>query len=532
MGLSVLDVLRMPNMTNSVLLAGGDGLERSVRSVTVLDAPDALAWLSGHEFVLTSTYPLLAMQDRLDRFVEQLATRNVAALAVKLNRYLYRLPDNMIRRADELGLPIVSMDPTLAWIEVIHPIVAQSVAPAASGAPAARLPGMPAAGSSRQLADWLFTRTGKHGVILNAIEGDYAFSSRMTDRLARQLLATIADESLPARVVDATAGIMERIGLARVAYIELNIDGRFMGYAAISHDSADWQLGDLQALVEVRTALPATLLQQRAAASQRWQTEDEFIRHLIDPDSPGAVAEHMQRLGRELLGRTEGSFTIAIVEVNARHAFPVHEVNRLLRRRLSGTEHILGIVGMRRLAIVVPDTGRDSYEAETVARLLQGALRASDGHQPRYRCAIGISQGFPIVALDRAFRQAEQALDSLSAGAATTRTRIFEGRLPEALAPGRNRSGTADAFIADWIGPILSEPPERAAMLVNTLQCFLAHCGNHRRAARELGVHHNTVRYRIGLLEKLLRRPLLHPRLVFNHMLAVEMHRAASHPPS
>src|SRR5690606_21813204 len=107
------------------VIAGAEGLGRQLNSVTVLDAPDAVSWLKGHELVLTSTFPLMRRRQQLDRMVEDMAARGVAGLGVKLNRFMTELPPAMLRRADDQKLPILSLPMEIAWIDVINPIFAQ-----------------------------------------------------------------------------------------------------------------------------------------------------------------------------------------------------------------------------------------------------------------------------------------------------------------------------------------------------------------------------------------------------------------------
>src|SRR5690606_26336901 len=120
--LTVEDVLQLDVLREAQVIAGREGLGRSVGSVTVLDAPDAALWLRGQELALTSTFPLTKRRSGLKSLVDELVSRNVAGLGVKLHRYMTELPPAFIARADELAFPVIVVPDQVAWIEIINPI--------------------------------------------------------------------------------------------------------------------------------------------------------------------------------------------------------------------------------------------------------------------------------------------------------------------------------------------------------------------------------------------------------------------------
>jgi hypothetical protein len=63
------------------------------------------------------------------------------------------------------------------------------------------------------------------------------------------------------------------------------------------------------------------------------------------------------------------------------------------------------------------------------------------------------------------------------------------------------------AFVIHNLGP-LAEPGETNARLAETTRAYLDAGGSHGRAANRLGIHENTVRYRVRQVEDLLDRPI------------------------
>jgi PucR C-terminal helix-turn-helix domain/GGDEF-like domain len=103
----------------------------------------------------------------------------------------------------------------------------------------------------------------------------------------------------------------------------------------------------------------------------------------------------------------------------------------------------------------------------------------------------------------RGVRQAEQAIDlGLRLGRAGQPVR-YDGlgiyRLLCTIGDMRQLMG----FARDVLGPLLDYDTERRTELVRTLSVYLHHHGSHKRSARMLHLHTNTVAYRVTRIEEI-----------------------------
>src|SRR4051812_49555099 len=106
-GVAVGEVLGVSTLAGARLIAGERGLGRIVQRLNVMEVPDVLAWVKPHELLLTTGYPLRNTPQSLAHLVADLDERGLAAIAVKLGRYLDDLPDEMLEQADDLGFPLI-----------------------------------------------------------------------------------------------------------------------------------------------------------------------------------------------------------------------------------------------------------------------------------------------------------------------------------------------------------------------------------------------------------------------------------------
>lgn len=124
-GISVAEVLALPTLAGATVLAGSAGLGRMVRFVNIMEVPDVLPWTKADELLLTTGYPLRATPDALDEFVAALDQRGLAGLAIKLGRYIEELPPAMLASAEELGFPVVQVPDGVGFDEIINQILTE-----------------------------------------------------------------------------------------------------------------------------------------------------------------------------------------------------------------------------------------------------------------------------------------------------------------------------------------------------------------------------------------------------------------------
>jgi purine catabolism regulator len=122
-GLSLADVLRTPSLRDARVLAGRSGLDRVVQRLDVVELPDGLTHAAQHELLLTSRALLPPSGDALTDLVTRLDARGVAGLAVRPAHDLDRLPDEAVRRADELGFPLVLLPATARFDDVLDQVL-------------------------------------------------------------------------------------------------------------------------------------------------------------------------------------------------------------------------------------------------------------------------------------------------------------------------------------------------------------------------------------------------------------------------
>lgn len=116
---TITDLLGLPALQGSQIAAGRAGMSRVITAVNVMEVPDIESFVRPGDLLLTTAYPLRDRVEDMPRLIETLHARGLAALAVKLGRYLDYLPTDALQRADALAFPVLVVPDNLSFNEVI-----------------------------------------------------------------------------------------------------------------------------------------------------------------------------------------------------------------------------------------------------------------------------------------------------------------------------------------------------------------------------------------------------------------------------
>ena len=124
LGLRVREVLGASSLAGAQVLAGADGLDRVVRRLNVMEVPDILPWVKPHELLLTTGLPAARRPGRAGRAGRRRSTTaGLAALAIKLHRYLDEIPPEMLAEADRRGFPIIQFPDGVGFDDVLNEVL-------------------------------------------------------------------------------------------------------------------------------------------------------------------------------------------------------------------------------------------------------------------------------------------------------------------------------------------------------------------------------------------------------------------------
>ncbi|MFC0211923.1 PucR family transcriptional regulator [Paenibacillus chartarius] len=109
MYLTVEDALTIYPLSEGKLTAGRSGLNRIVKSVNVMDAPDITDWVRNGDILFTTAYLMKDDPAQGVRLLRKLAQKGAAGIGIKLGRFWASVPEDMLAEADRLGFPLIEL---------------------------------------------------------------------------------------------------------------------------------------------------------------------------------------------------------------------------------------------------------------------------------------------------------------------------------------------------------------------------------------------------------------------------------------
>lgn len=125
MSITVKEALNVGKLNKGKVIAGRDGLDRIIKYVDILEVPEAVYWFREKVLMFTTGYAIKEKPDIQVKLIEELAKKGAAGLVIKKNRFLKKIPQEMIDKANTLKLPIILIPSDIPYIEITHPILSE-----------------------------------------------------------------------------------------------------------------------------------------------------------------------------------------------------------------------------------------------------------------------------------------------------------------------------------------------------------------------------------------------------------------------
>lgn len=117
--LTVEDLLHLDELKGITILAGEKNIKNQILQVNIMENPDAFDWLTPGEMLLTTGFIFKDDEAMQKRLIRDLAKMNCSALGFKLQRYFDEIPESMVKLANKVNLPILSIPYDYNFTEII-----------------------------------------------------------------------------------------------------------------------------------------------------------------------------------------------------------------------------------------------------------------------------------------------------------------------------------------------------------------------------------------------------------------------------
>ena len=543
MGISLREAMNIFPFSTAILRAGNQGLDAEVESVNIQEVPEVIRWLKGGEILFTSGYAFHSEEGGV-RLIEQLSAKKVAAIAIKPGQYLQAVPEKMIERAEKLGFPLFELPEELPYMDCMVPILErltqkrlytlERIEMTRNSLIYSIIKGQGLEGICKVLetiSECSIMIMTEHGIILSHSLHE-GHGSADEERFRHFCHITFGDAQRSPYPLNACSRIS--VGEQQAVVYPLGVGEELLAVlfalpAEIPIDTAGIMLLD-----NVGSMVIIELMKEREVLAHEQKVSGQFLESLLS--SAGYLSESNTKRWASYIGfDITRSYCVMVLGMDTHQRFrdnahiPEASIQRLKSESLQRLKYHFRRYGDQILymessmSIVALATVSDEHHWETCRQYLANAVQALCGEYGEGNFAAGIGRVKDSIAEATAsYSEARKALR------AAVKTGLdvcdFASLGPFVFLHEVTGSKEAEDFCNEYLSPIQEYDRQYNASLVETLSAYFASSQNARKTAESLGVHKNSVIYRLEKIESLLGKSLKDPETAFNLQLGLKLH--------
>ena len=546
-GISMNSILRMEILQDAKLLAGTSGTDQIVTSVNVMVDPNVVNLVSGGELLVSTAYAVRENLPQLLELIPQLKQRGVVALGLKFNSYINEIPQEILILCDTLSFPLFEIPNRISFSQLITPIMTTIVNNQAQRLgdiyelQKALTATMLSGGGLQSIVQTLFDRFGNSIAIYNDFFSSFvlACSDRRRESITRRMedLVRVGSSGretvslMSSREVDNVDGL-----ICNKIIIPIYSDKKKYGSIYIWEDNREITNVDL-AVLEASTSLIALDMIKKISM---YEMENNHKASFLDD-----LLVHDEERQRKSLANAEyfdfdvdAEHRVAVIRVLSGNSTignsSLYKTNNSIvniLRRVSRDSSIKVLFVNKCDSIVLVfelPVHEDGNYLQHLHSFVDSAMNALEAEGILSMVSIGMGRSYADATnLWKSFNEAGRAaacwnIDDVRIHSyedlGVYRFLSYEVLRPELV-----------LFYNETLKVLVDYDHDRDSELVHTLSLYFRCGGNLKRLAEEMGVHYNTVAYRIQRIKELAHVSFDNADQMLNLQIALKIYEANFH---
>ena len=546
-GISMNSILRMEILQDAKLLAGASGTDQIVTSVNVMVDPNVVNLVSGGELLVSTAYAVRENLPQLLELIPQLKQRGVVALGLKFNSYINEIPQEILILCDTLSFPLFEIPNRISFSQLITPIMTTIVNNQAQmlgdiyELQKALTATMLSGGGLQSIVQTLFDRFGNSIAIYNDFFSSFvlACSDRRRESITRRMedLVRVGSSGretvslMSSREVDNVDSL-----ICNKIIIPIYSDKKKYGSIYIWEDNREITNVDL-AVLEASTSLIALDMIKKISM---YEMENNHKASFLDD-----LLVHDEERQRKSLANAEyfdfdvdAEHRVAVIRVLSGNSTignsSLYKTNNSIvniLRRVSRDSSIKVLFVNKCDSIVLVfelPVHEDGNYLQHLHSFVDSAMNALEAEGILSMVSIGMGRSYADATnLWKSFNEAGRAaacwnIDDVRIHSyedlGVYRFLSYEVLRPELV-----------LFYNETLKVLVDYDHDRDSELVHTLSLYFRCGGNLKRLAEEMGVHYNTVAYRIQRIKELAHVSFDNADQMLNLQIALKIYEANFH---
>lgn len=531
------EVLLTKAFEGSKVIAGHSGLNKTVKTVTVAEVPDAMDWLKGGELVVTTAYYLKNDEQLQKKWVQGLIQNNAVALAIKPLRFIGMIPDTIIDIGNRYDFPIIELPFAVTWPQIIESVSnlildRQAATLRHSEEIHNTLTRLVIESKGLQSIAETIGRLVRKPIIIEdqwlnnlAIASDYEeYKEIIKQRTSPEYFSKLQKLIKTQRPANNYYLFKNSIPEINQYIYPIVIENKTYGYLT-ALVTAEETMGkrDLIALEHGVTVIALELVKQKAMFESQERFRLNMLTMLLEqPESSEDFRKQASVIGFDVNGPL-----LAIIvkwESNSNRKHDDEIIAQSLSRRLYAMDE--GSLVISRNVDVVAFIHLKSRSVLKIKELLTTLLFSIEQEFKGLKIIAGMGNSYNYLAeYKKSYDEAAFAINCAflhNKGPVIMYSDLGHYRLFSLI---KNRK-ELEKYCKDVLGELLDSNQRDKVDLLDTLEKFLVANGNRAEVARRLYVHINTVNYRMKKIENLLNVNLNEMEVRLNLFLAITAFRS------
>jgi PucR family transcriptional regulator, purine catabolism regulatory protein len=511
--------IRETVLRQAKIVAGDETLDRVIAWVHMVDHPDIVRWVKSGELLLTTGYNWPSDAAASRQLVRQLAEANLAGVVMAVPQFRDHFPPEAVEEAQQVGLPLLELPWDVPFSQVTHEILAKiinfqaSIIERSEQLHRALTNAAVSADSLSDIARTLQELLGRQVTFTDPsgrVLGSSALDDGQPEKLEQQFMQALATASVDIESLrrPTLLAFQQSDGARSRLAVAVHLQETVVGIIWLDQEGHNADELDMRALEHASIVAALHFMHQRQLSQQEDRLGHALVAGLLD----GEFSQSASALERaKVRGWSETSqYRVCLVLLD--EPIPLtpqglelreHWVEKLKRHLRANGDPELIAIWLNQIKFILPaDSSPD-------------ALWAAIGDK---KCAMAVSRVHKGI---EGMADGSKDVDALVAVLKPGRLHDFDEILfPRALL---GDAKAREMLIRRLIVPLVSRT--RGESLLETLGVLADQGFQLAHAARELGIHISTMRYRLEQIEKILGVTLDESKVRFQVQVAMTLYR-------
>lgn len=510
------DLLRAASMQDARFLTGDVGLDTSVLSVNVVEVPDIADWTHPGEFLITTGYPFKDDEKHLHELLDALSRIGVAALGIKLHRFVEEISPEIIEYAKLIRFPIMELGPQANFSDIVQEITCNILGNNMESIKTLQnqveilLNSFSQSKSLEEILSVLEKLTG-YAALLICPDAKLIWGAR-----ARCILNEVPLELMKQLETGGLVKIDAGGNMRNSKSYPIFLGDRLEGYLLLIDDACSLQESDRFLIGQIRSLLSLELRNRTALSELKLKYRNRFLQKLLVEENVNETDIYLEADSHGYPIRVNTDYVVALLV----YTMGGYKPNKQDLFRFSNGNHFqeewMTTILDGNLVIILPNGEKVRENLRSLCRDWPGIFRES--------CvSFCLSAPRPVTKLAEAYWEAVRIREiSYRSGMADLFIEMDDLGIYAVLALLPN-SEIVSRFVKNQLSALKVYDYRHNSMLYATLKIYLQKNCNVKATAEMLYTHYNTIIYRLDRIKQILNIELDDVEVQFALRLALKL---------